>query len=521
MGRMTDAALRTGQDTAAPLVEMRGIEKRFSGVHALRGARLDLHRGEVHALMGENGAGKSTLMKILTGVNQPDSGEILIEGRPVTLPGPRDAQALGVSIIHQELHLMSHLSAAQNIFIGREPRRFFGAFVDETKANAAAAALFRRMRIDIDPRAEVGRMTVARQQLVEIAKALSFDARVLVMDEPTSALNDREVEHLFAIIADLKAHGVGIVYITHKMDEVKQIADRVTVMRDGQTIETMPAPGTPMAKIISLMVGRDLADATRATPHAGGEEALRVVGLTRGTAIRNVSFSLRKGEILGFAGLMGAGRTEVARAIFGADPLDSGEIYVRGVKRRIASPADAVGYGLAYLSEDRKRFGLVTPMSVGANVTMASWPRFAGAGGVFMRDRAMRKTARDYVDLLKVKTPSVDQETRLLSGGNQQKVVIAKWLLRDCDILFFDEPTRGIDVGAKAEIYKLLQGLAEQGKAIVVISSELPEVLRLSHRILVMCEGRLTGELDGATTSQEDIMTLATQRRGAVSDAAR
>ena len=512
---MAASAQSVGETTAAGavIVEMRAIEKRFPGVHALKGARLDLRRGEVHALMGENGAGKSTLMKILTGVNQPDSGEILIDGRAVSLPGPRDAQALGVSIIHQELHLMSHLSAAQNIFIGREPRRFFGAFTDEARANADAAALFKRMKIDIDPRAEVGQMTVARQQLVEIAKALSFDARVLVMDEPTSALNEREVEHLFAIIEDLKRQGVGIVYITHKMDEVKRIADRVTVMRDGQTIETLTAADAPIEKIISLMVGRDLGDATRAAPRKAGAEALRVQGLTRGTAIRDVSFTLHRGEILGFAGLMGAGRTEVARAIFGADPLDAGEIFVAGVKRTISSPADAVAQGVAYLSEDRKRFGLVTPMSVGANVTMASWPRFAGAGGLMMRDRALRKTAREYVELLKVKTPSVEQETRLLSGGNQQKIVIAKWLLRDCDILFFDEPTRGIDIGAKAEIYKLLQGLADQGKAIVVISSELPEVLRLSHRILVMCEGRVTGELDGETATQEAIMTLATQRR--------
>ena len=496
------------------LVEMRAIEKHFPGVRALRGARFDLRAGEVHALMGENGAGKSTLMKVLTGVNQPDSGEILVEGRPVTLPGPRAAQNLGVSIIHQELHLMSHLTAAQNIFIGREPRRVFGWFTDDDKANADAAALFKRMKIDIDPRGEVGHMTVARQQLVEIAKALSFDAKVLIMDEPTSALNDTEVDHLFAIIEDLKAHGVGIVYITHKMDEVKRIADRVTVMRDGETIDTLPAAGTPISQIISLMVGRDLADATRAAPRSGGEEALRVVGLNRGAAIRDVGFSLRRGEILGFAGLMGAGRTEVARAIFGADPIDSGEIFIRGRKQRIATPSDAVRHGLAYLSEDRKRYGLVTPMSVSDNVTMASWPRFTGAR-MFMRDGALRKTAGEYVNLLKVKTPSVDQETRLLSGGNQQKVVIAKWLLRDCDILFFDEPTRGIDVGAKAEIYKLLQGLADQGKAIVVISSELPEVLRLSHRIVVMCEGRITGELDGLTATQESIMTLATQRPAA------
>jgi len=496
------------------LVEMRRIDKHFPGVHALRGARFDLKRGEVHALMGENGAGKSTLMKVLTGVNQPDSGEILIEGKPATLPGPRAAQALGIGIIHQELHLMNHLSAAQNIFIGREPRRMFGCFTDEARANSEAAALFARMKVDIDPRVEVGHLTVARQQLVEIAKALSFNSKALIMDEPTSALNDTEVEHLFAIIADLKRQGVGIVYITHKMDEVKRIADRITVMRDGQTIETLPAAGTPISKIISLMVGRELADGARAEGRAGGEEALRVERLNRGAMVRDVSFAVRKGEILGFAGLMGAGRTEVARAIFGADAKDSGEIYIHGQERRIDSPADAVAHGVAYLSEDRKRFGLVTPMSVGDNVTMASWPRFA-AGKTFMRDAALRRTSKEYVNLLKVKTPSVDQETRLLSGGNQQKVVIAKWLLRDCDILFFDEPTRGIDVGAKAEIYKLLQGLADQGKAIVVISSELPEVLRLSHRIVVMCEGRITGELDGRTATQEAIMILATQRAAA------
>ncbi len=507
------SAASNGSRSAA-LVEMRSIEKSFPGVRALRGARLDLMRGEVHALMGENGAGKSTLMKILTGVNQPDSGEILVDGAPVSIPGPRAAQDLGISIIHQELHLMNHLTAAQNIFVGREPRRGFGMFVDEAKANADAAALFKRMKIDIDPRAEVGHMTVARQQLVEIAKALSFNSRVLIMDEPTSALNETEVEHLFAVMEDLKAHGVGLVYITHKMDEVKRISDRVTIMRDGQTIETLPTASTPISKIISLMVGRELADATRAEEATSGDEALRVVGLNRGSVIKNVSFTVRKGEILGFAGLMGAGRTEVARAVFGADPIDSGEIYIHGQKTKVASPSDAVRHGVAYLSEDRKQFGLVTPMSVSANVTMASWRRFTSAN-VFMRDGAMRKTSGEYVDLLKVKTPSVDQETRLLSGGNQQKVVIAKWLLRDCDILFFDEPTRGIDIGAKSEIYKLLHGLAEQGKAIIVISSELPEVLRLSHRILVMCEGRITGELDGRTATQETIMTLATQRSDA------
>lgn len=493
-----------------PLISVEAIHKSFPGVKALVNARFDLRPGEVHALMGENGAGKSTLMKIMTGIYQPDAGEIHISGQKVNLSDPRAAQALGISIIHQELFLMNHLTAAQNIYIGREPRKGFGLFVDEAKMRADTAALFARMKVDLDPDVEVGTLTVARQQLVEIAKALSFNSRILIMDEPTSAINDKEVEHLFAIINDLKAHGVGIIYITHKMDEVKRIADRVTVMRDGQYIDTLPAATTDMSRIISLMVGRELADATRATGQ-GGDVVLDVKNLNRGRAIRNVSFSLRKGEILGFAGLMGAGRTEVARAIFGADPIDSGEISIHGVTQAIRSPQDAVRLGLAYLSEDRKHYGLVTSMTVGDNVTMSSWPRFTRSR-VFMNDARMREAANDYVQKLRIKTPSVDQETRLLSGGNQQKIVISKWLLRDCDILIFDEPTRGIDIGAKAEIYKLLQSLADQGKAIIVISSELPEVLRLSHRILVMCEGRITGELAGRDATQESIMTLATQR---------
>lgn len=498
--------------SGVPLVELRSIEKRFPGVHALKGVKFELRPGEVHALMGENGAGKSTLMKILTGVYQPDGGEILVNGQAVTLPVPRAAQDLGISIIHQELFLMNHLTAAQNIFIGREPRKGFGLLVDEAKMNADAAAIFKRMKVDIDPLVEVETLTVARQQLVEIAKALSFNSRVLIMDEPTSALNETEVEHLFAVIADLKANGVGVVYITHKMDEVKRIADRITVMRDGQYIDTLPQQGTPISKIISLMVGRELADATRAETRQDGEVVLKVTGLNAGKQVKDVSFQVRKGEILGFAGLMGAGRTEVARAIFGADKVDSGEIEIHGKLAKIKTPADAVKLGLAYLSEDRKRFGVVTRMSVRDNITMPSWPRFTSAK-FWMRDKDLSKIAHKYVDLLKVKTPTVHQETRLLSGGNQQKVVISKWLLRDCDVLFFDEPTRGIDVGAKAEIYNLLQGLAKEGKAIVVISSELEEVLRLSQRILVMCEGRITGELDGKAATQESIMHLATQRQ--------
>ena len=512
MSGQTDQDGTKGAGTANAMLQADAIEKRFPGVHALKGVKFDLFPGEVHALMGENGAGKSTLMKILSGIYQPDGGTVKVNGQDVTIDGPRAAQALGISIIHQELFLMNHLTVAQNIYIGREPRYGMGWFVDEAKMNADATALFKRMNVKIDPRMEVGEMTVARQQLVEIAKAISFNSSVLIMDEPTSALNETEVEHLFAVIDDLKKNGVGIVYITHKMDEVKRIADRVTVMRDGQYIDTLPAAETPIAKIISMMVGRELADATRAEGTHGEEVTLSLKGLNRGKLVRDVSFELRKGEILGFAGLMGAGRTEVARAIFGADAIESGVIQVHGKTVKIGSPKDAVGLGLAYLSEDRKHFGLVTPMSVRDNVTMASWSRFTKRG-IWMRDGDMKKTAADYVDLLKIKTPTVEQETRLLSGGNQQKVVISKWLLRDCDILFFDEPTRGIDVGAKAEIYKLLQALAAQGKSIVVISSELPEVLRLSHRIVVMCEGRITGELDGKTATQEDIMHLATLRQ--------
>ncbi|MEN9894866.1 MAG: hypothetical protein RIR97_718 [Pseudomonadota bacterium] len=502
--------MHASADSAA-VIELRGIEKSFPGVKALRGVNFDLHAGEVHALMGENGAGKSTLMKIITGVYQPDEGEIRVAGKPVTVRGPADAQALGVSIIHQELFLMNDLTVAQNIFIGREPRTMFGLFVDEGKMRADTKKLLDRMKVAIDPDAEVGTLTVARQQLVEIAKALSFNSSVLIMDEPTSALNETEVNHLFKIIEELKSQGVGIVYITHKMDEVKRIADRVTVMRDGQYVDTLPAATTEMPQIISLMVGRELADSTRAEGHVSEDEVLRVTGLKRGKAIKDVSFSLRKGEILGFAGLMGAGRTEVGRAIFGADPIDDGEIIVHGRKQTISSPEEAVSLGIAYLSEDRKHFGLVTGMSVRDNITMASWRRFA-KGRIFMNDTGLGDVSTDYVGKLKVKTPTIHQETRLLSGGNQQKVVIAKWLLRDCDILIFDEPTRGIDIGAKAEIYKLLHGLASQGKAIIVISSELPEVLRLSHRILVMCEGRVTGELDGKTATQESIMHLATMR---------
>ena len=500
-------------ERAAPnLVRMEGIDKRFPGVHALRAVDFDLRAGEVHALMGENGAGKSTLMKCLSGVYRPSSGRILIAGQEVTLPNPKAAQDQGIGIIHQELALMRDLTVAQNIWIGREPRLSFGR-IDEAKLNADAAAIFRGMNIPMDPTTPVEGLTIARQQMVEIAKALSYRSRVLIMDEPTAALNDAEIAELFTIIRRLKAEGVGIVYISHKMDEIRRIADRVTVMRDGAYVGTVQAADTPIRTIIAMMVGRELSDEAPAIPDLSrAEVALEVRGICRGRALRDISFSLRKGEILGFAGLMGAGRTELARAIFGADPRDAGEIIVHGHHVSIASPADAVRAGIGYLSEDRKHFGLALGMDVRANVALASLPRYVDRLGRIDEGR-LATIARDYIATLRIRTPSDRQEVRLLSGGNQQKVVIAKWLLRDCDILIFDEPTRGIDVGAKAEIYRLLTDLAAEGKAIIVISSELPEVLRLSHRIAVMCEGRLTGILPGgAATSQEEIMHLATLR---------
>ncbi|MEJ0011547.1 MAG: sugar ABC transporter ATP-binding protein [Bauldia sp.] len=498
---------------------MVNVDKSFPGVRALSKARFELMPGEVHALMGENGAGKSTLMKILAGVYRRDSGEIRLAGEAVEIATPHQAQRLGIAMIHQELSLMRHLTAAQNIFIGREPRTFGGLLLDEKKLNANVAAIFHSMHLKLDPRALVETLTIAKQQMVEIAKALSFSSRVLIMDEPTAALNDAEINELFAIIARLKADGVGIVYISHKMDEIKRIADRVTVMRDSEYVGTVPAATTPIETIISMMVGRTLTNETASA--RGGEDtpiALEVRGMRRGKEIRDVSFSVRKGEILGLAGLMGAGRTEVARAIFGADPVEGGEIYVDGKKVSVRSPKDAVQAGIGYLSEDRKHFGLVTGLDVRNNIAMASIERFMGPIGWLHEDR-MRDSARQYIRQLAIKTPSDTQEARFLSGGNQQKVVIAKWLLRDCPILIFDEPTRGIDVGAKSEIYKLLNALAGQGRAIIMISSELPEILRLSHRIAVMCEGRLTGVLPGGS-SQEEIMRLATLRQSSVEEAA-
>lgn len=495
------------------LVSMEGIDKAFPGVQALDGCRFELLAGEVHALVGENGAGKSTLMKVLTGVYRKDAGRIVYQGQEVDIPNPRAAWEMGIGIIHQELNLIPHLTVAQNIFIGREPRRRPRFLLDEKELNERAQRLLESVKLDVDPRARVADLTIAKQQLVEIAKALSYNSQVLIMDEPTSALSDAEIQELFRIIRELKAKGVGIVYISHRMDEIKQICDRVTVMRDGRTVGTVNAQEVSVDQIVSMMVGREIYATAQPAPNEGASEVvLEVRSLSRGRAFQDVSFSLRKGEILGFAGLMGAGRTEVARAVFGADPIDSGEIYVNGKRVEIKSPADAVRLGIGYLPEDRKRHGLMLDLDVEANTIVATLQRYAAALGWVQKSKA-RREVQAYVEQLGVKTPGLEQRVRYLSGGNQQKVVLAKWLAKNCDILIFDEPTRGIDVGAKGEIYKLLNDLTvRQGKSVIMISSELPEILRMSHRIIVMCEGRITGELVAHEATEEAIMRLATLR---------
>jgi ribose transport system ATP-binding protein len=494
------------------LVLMEGIEKTFPGVHALSQCKFELRAGEVHALVGENGAGKSTLMKVLTGIYKKDAGRIFYKGQEVDIPNPRAAQLLGISIIHQELNLMPHLTVAQNIFIGREPRRGLPFVLDEKAINEQTERLFERMHLKLDPRTKVADLTVAKQQMVEIAKALSFNAEVLIMDEPTAALTDAEIDELFAIIRDLREKGVGIVHISHRLEELKKISDRVTVMRDGRYVDTVNTAEASVGQIISMMVGRTIYETSPEIPENGNQDVvLEVKHLNQGSLIRDVSFTLKRGEILGFAGLIGAGRTEVARAVFGADPYDSGEIYVRGKRAHIRSPQDAVKHGIGYLSEDRKRYGLTTGMDVETNIVLSAFDRFLGFLG-WVNSPKIRATAEHYVKALAIKTPSLQQKVKNLSGGNQQKVIVGKWLTADTDVLIFDEPTRGIDVGAKSEIYKLLNDLAQQGKAIIMISSELPEILRMSHRIVVMCEGRVTGELDASEATQERIMEYATQR---------
>ncbi|MCI5585543.1 MAG: sugar ABC transporter ATP-binding protein [Lachnospiraceae bacterium] len=493
------------------ILTMKGIDKSFPGVHALDHVDLEIRKGEVLALMGENGAGKSTLMKVLTGIYKKDSGTITYEGKEVEFDNPRAAQAAGVVIVHQELNMLSHLTVAQNIFIGREIMK--GKIIDDAKMNEESRKLFARLNINIDPTETMGNLTVGKQQMCEIAKAISHQAKVIIFDEPSAALTEAEIEELFKIIRDLRDKGMGIVYISHRMDEIKVITDRVTVMRDGTYVGTLITKDCTKDDIINMMVGRVIYEDPKTESKVAKDApvVLKVDNLNAGKMVRNVSFELRKGEILGFSGLMGAGRTETARALFGADAKDSGDIYINGKKVEIRSPEDAVKNGIGYLSEDRKRYGIVVGKTVAENTTMASMKDFMK--GIFINKKKEDEVAWEYVRSLKTKTPTVDTEVVNLSGGNQQKVVIAKWLTRNCDILIFDEPTRGIDVGAKSEIYTLMNELVAQGKSIIMISSEMTEILRMSDRIVVMCEGRKTGELDIAEATQENIMHMATQRK--------
>ena len=491
------------------ILVMKDIAKSFSGVAALKNAQLDLRAGEVLALMGENGAGKSTLMKILTGIYTKDSGTITYMGKEVVFSGPAESEAAGIAIVHQELNMMSDLTVAQNLFIGREIKK--GILIDDRAMEEKAAELFKKLNIEIDPSVKIGSLTVGKQQMVEIAKAISTDAKIIIFDEPTAALTDSEINELFKVIRDLRAKQHGLIYISHRMDEISVISDRVTVMRDGEYVGTLNTKECTKDDIIRMMVGRTIFTdpKTKSDVAPDAPVVLRCEDLC-GDGVDHVSFELHKGEILGFAGLMGAGRTETARLIFGADKKTSGRVFINGKEAHINSPEEAVKAGIGYLSEDRKRYGLIVDKSVEENSVIATLEDFMS--GFWINKKKTREHSERYVKELKTKTPSVDQAIRKLSGGNQQKVVIAKWLIRDCEILIFDEPTRGIDVGAKSEIYQLMEKLVSEGKSIIMISSELPEILRMSDRVVAMCDGKITAVIPIEEATQENIMTAATDR---------
>ncbi len=498
------------------ILEMKNIDKYFTGVHALKNVDFNLFEGEIHALVGENGAGKSTLMKVLVGIYPKDSGQIHYLDH---LFNPRDSKyalEMGIGIIHQELNMMDHLTVAQNIFISREPTKRGGLLLDKREQYRQTEELFKRLNMNIDPSEQVGRLTVGKQQMVEIARAVSHRLRVLILDEPTAALTDIEISELFAIMRDLASRGVGMIHISHRLEEIHQITNRVTVLRDGELVGTEKTSEVTKQQIINMMVGRVIYEQPKAKSAVPPDApvVLRVNKLNAGKLVRDVSFTLRRGEILGFSGLIGAGRTETARALFGADEIQSGTIEVKGVRSQIRSPQDAVKKGIGYLSEDRKRYGLAVNLNIKDNAVMASYDQFQQ--GLFVNAKRVRDITQKYIDMLNIKTPSLDQLLFNLSGGNQQKVVVAKWLIRNSDILIFDEPTRGIDVGAKSEIYTLMNELTREGKSIIMISSELPEILRMSDRIIVMCEGRITGELNIEEATQEAIMERATMGRQVV-----
>ena len=488
-----------------PLLRMSDIHKSFPGVHALKGIGLELHRGEVLALLGENGAGKSTLIKILGGAQLPDQGSIEIDGRETSISSPHVAQREGIGIIFQEFNLVPALTAAENIFLGQEPGLF--SWVQAGQERKRADELFHRIGVTIHPSAICRELTIAQQQVVEIAKALLLDARIIVMDEPSATLTLKEVERLFAVIGELKSQGIGIIYISHRLDEIFEVADRVMVLRDGEHVETRPVKELTRERMIEMMVGRTLDNEFPKHQAALGEDRLVVRDLRRGRAVRGVSFSVRRGEVLGLTGLVGAGRTETARLIFGADRSESGTVSLDGRQLRIRGPRDAIAAGICLLTEDRKLQGLVLGRSVRENFGLPNLRRFSRLG--LIGARRENAALGQYVKSLQIKLTGHEQQAATLSGGNQQKVVLAKWLERNAEVVIFDEPTRGVDVGAKYEIYLLVNRLAAQGKAVLMISSELPEVLGMSDRILVMHEGRITGQICNVKqATQEQIMHL-------------
>ena len=490
------------------IVSMKDICKSFPGVKALDHVHFELRSGEVMALLGENGAGKSTLMKVLSGVYTRDAGSLEIFGKEYGDLTPKQAQEVGVAIIHQELNMCRHLSVAENMFLGREIRGKIA--LNNAKMEAEAKRILDDLKIDIDPKQTVGDLPVSKQQMVEIAKALSTNARVLIMDEPTSALTSKEIDDLFRIIRQLRANGCGIVYISHRLEELAHIVDRVTIMRDGQYITSMNFQDVTLDEIIAHMVGREIKEKFPRVECEKGKKVFEVKHLNAGRMVRDVSFELYEGEIVGFAGLMGAGRTETTRAIFGVDPKESGEILLDGKPVSIRSPQDAIQAGIVLAPEDRKKDGLCTKLSIRHNIALPNLDLLCNRLGVVSttKEDAMCDQA---VDNLKIKTPNVDVDAGNLSGGNQQKVVVGKWLARNSRVVMFDEPTRGIDVAAKVEIYNLMNQLKQQGIAVMFVSSEMPEVMGIADRIIVMCDGRITGELSARETTQNEILTYATR----------
>lgn len=490
------------------IVSMEHISKSFPGVKALDDVRFDLRSGEVMALLGENGAGKSTLMKILSGVYTRDGGSMEIFGKEYGDLNPKLAQEVGVAIIHQELNMCRHLSVAENMYLGREKTR--GVMLSNSEMEAEARAILDELNIGLEPQQVVGELPVSKQQMVEIAKALSTNARILIMDEPTSALTAKEIQDLFRIIKDLKAKGCGIVYISHRLEELQHIVDRVTIMRDGQYITSMNFQDVTMDEMIAHMVGREIKEKFPRVSCEKGKKVLEVKHLNAGPMVRDVSFDLYEGEIVGFAGLMGAGRTETTRAIFGVDPKTGGEIILDGREIKIHKPEDAIRAGIVLAPEDRKKDGLCTKLSIRHNIALPNLDLICNKLGVVSSAREKEMCSRVVKDL-KVKTPNVEVSAGNLSGGNQQKIVVGKWLARDSRVVIFDEPTRGIDVAAKVEIYNLMNDLKKQGIAVMFVSSEMPEVMGIADRIIVMCDGRITGEISAEEATQNQILTYATQ----------